>query len=79
MNNERISVAPLLHDIINSLEWDDIAEEYFHENADIFFRRLLGREKDTDPKKGFSTEEVQILKGALVELAHRIRTAADKL
>lgn len=67
-----------LHDIIVDINLSKLANRYFGKSSGWLYHKLDGRDgngKETD----FSPEELQQLKGALCDLADRIRKAADTL
>lgn len=72
------STKALVSDILVSISWRDIANNYFHKSASWFYQRLNGVDgngKETD----FTPDERLQLKGALVDLSERIRRAADNI
>lgn len=71
------TVREILDDIILDVSWLDIAKDYFGKSPSWIYQKMQGRY--TAKNLGFTPEETEILKGALCDLADRIRTAADKL
>ncbi len=71
-------VRPKLDDIDGNLMWGQLAEDYFDKSATWIYNKFRGCDKNgkTD---GFTDAELFHLKGALCDLADRIRRAADKL
>lgn len=72
------STKALVGDILVSVSWRDIANNYFQKSASWFYQRLNGVDgngKETD----FTQDERLQLKGALVDLSERIRRAADNI
>lgn len=72
------STKALVSDILVSVSWRDIANNYFQKSASWFYQRLNGVDgngKETD----FTPDERLQLKGALVDLSERIRRAADNI
>lgn len=67
-----------LQDIILDINIAKLAIKYFGKSPSWLYHKFDGRDgngKETD----FSDEELQLLKGALCDLADRIRRAADAL
>lgn len=67
-----------LYDIIVDINLSKLANRYFGKSSGWLYHKLDGSDgngKETD----FSPEELQQLKGALCDLADRIRKAADTL
>lgn len=67
-----------LKDILLMVIWGKISNQYFNRSSSWFYNKMNGR--DGNGGEGtFTDEEVEILKGALVDLADRIRKCADSL
>ena len=67
-----------LYDIIVDINLSKIANRYFGKSSGWLYHKFDGRDgngKETD----FSPEELEQLRGALYDLADRIRKAADTL
>ena len=65
-----------LEDIIVDVSWGKIANKYFGKSASWLYNKLS--EIDGNGGKGsFTPEEEQQFKGALYDLAERIRKSAD--
>ena len=67
-----------LYDIILDINIAKIAHRYFGKSSSWLYHKFDGRDgngKETD----FSPEELEQLRGALYDLADRIRKAADTL
>lgn len=65
-------------DIQSWVVWGRIANGYFEKSASWFYNKMNGIDgngKETD----FTEDEIQQLKGALCDLADRIRRVADTL
>lgn len=67
-----------LDDIDEHVSWGAIANEYFDKSASWFYHKLEGRDGNGKPTE-FSYEERVRLKGALCDIADRIRRAADTI
>ena len=63
-----------LNDILISVGWAEIAGTYFHRHSRWLYHKLDATDND-----GFSAEEAELLKGALVDLSDRIRRAANNI
>jgi hypothetical protein len=67
-----------LKDILLMVIWGKISNQYFSRSSSWFYNKMNGR--DGNGGEGtFTDEEVEILKGALIDLADRIRKCADSL
>lgn len=63
-----------LQDILLAISWSDLSKTYFGKSNSWLYHKLDGLNGIQ-----FTDEEKQTLKGALVDLADRIRRAADKI
>ncbi len=72
------NIRPKLHDIDGNLMWGELAEQYFDKSASWFYNKLRGVDGNGGVG-GFTDAELLQLKGALCDLADRIRRAADNL
>lgn len=74
------AVGQALDDIFDDINWSDIANNYFDRSSSWIYNKLYERDtnKNGKPNK-FTDEEIEILKGALIDTADRLRAAADKL
>ena len=68
------TVKAELQDILLSISWADLSKTYFGRSNSWLYHKLDGLNGIE-----FSEEEKQTLKGALVDLADRIRRAADNI
>jgi hypothetical protein len=71
-------VRQKLKDIDLNISWAHIAKDYFNKSVPWFYNKLNGIDGNGG-EGGFTPEELQQLKGALCDLADRIRRAADNL
>ena len=71
-------VKQLLSDIYMKITWRDIAAEYFGKSPSWLYHKLDGIDGNGG-RGGFTKDELTTLKGALVDLSDKIRTAADRL
>lgn len=67
-----------LEDILISISWRDLAMRYFEKSGSWLYHKLDGVDGNKKPTE-FTMEERYQLKGALVDLADRIRRAADTI
>ena len=68
------TVKAELEDILLAISWSDLSKTYFGKSSSWLYHKLDGLNGIQ-----FSDEEKQTLKGALVDLADRIRRAADNI
>jgi hypothetical protein len=67
-----------LEDILLAISWADLSKTYFGKSNSWLYHKLDGIDGNKKPTE-FSEEEKYTLKGALIDLADRIRRAADKI
>ena len=67
-----------MDDIFDAISWGNLAKTYFDKSASWFYHKMQGRDGNMKPTD-FTPEERQQLKGALCDLADRIRRAADTI
>ena len=67
-----------LQDILLAISWADLSKTYFGKSNSWLYHKLDGYD-GSKRQISFTDEEKQILKGALVDLADRIRRAADNI
>lgn len=67
-----------LSDILMAVSWSDISRTYFGKSNSWLYHKLDGIDGNKKPTE-FSMEERYQLKGALIDLADRIRRAADAI
>ena len=67
-----------MYDILVAISWADLSRTYFGKSNSWLYHKMDGRDGNGKPTS-FSPEETQQLKGALIDLSSRIRTAADSL
>ena len=65
-----------LNDILVSVSWGEISLNYFNEKPSWLHKKL---EAEVGSEEGFTQEELFKFKGALCDLADRIRRVADSL
>ncbi len=67
-----------LEDILLAISWRELANRYFDKSGSWLYHKLDGVDGNKKPTD-FNMEERYQLKGALVDLADRIRCAADSI
>ena len=67
-----------LADIDENISWGALAKEYFDKSASWFYHKMDGIDGNRKPTE-FNLEERIRLKGALCDLADRIRRAAERI
>lgn len=67
-----------LYDLLVSISWADLAKRYFGKSGSWLYHKLDGMDGNRKPTEFSYSEKVQ-LKGALCDLADRIRKAADQI
>lgn len=67
-----------LADILVSVSWRDIANNYFNRSSSWFYHKFDGIDGNGGTG-GFTPEEAEQLYGALNDLADRIRRSAESL
>ena len=72
------TVKARLADILMHVSWGDISREYFGKSGSWLYHKLNGIDGNKKPTD-FTIEERYQLKGALIDLADRIRRAADSI
>ena len=65
-----------LNDILVNVSWGEIAMNYFGQKSSWLYHKL---EAEVGSEDGFTDEELLLFKGALCDLADRIRRVADSL
>ena len=71
-------VKQKMSDILIAISWREIARNYFGKSSSWLYHKLDGIDGNGG-KGGFTVEEAAQLKGALCDLADRIRRAADTI
>ena len=72
------TIKARLADILMHVSWGDISREYFGKSGSWLYHKLNGIDGNKKPID-FTVEERYQLKGALIDLADRIRRAADNI
>lgn len=77
-DNKKGTMKAQLQDILMAVSWSDISRTYFGKSNSWLYHKLDGIDENNKPTE-FSYEEQVQLKGALSDLADRIRRAADSI
>lgn len=67
-----------LYDLLISISWADLSKRYFGKSGSWLYHKLDGIDGNKKPTEFTEAEKMQ-LKGALCDLADRIRRAADTI
>ncbi|MBR0240094.1 MAG: DUF5053 domain-containing protein [Bacteroidales bacterium] len=73
-----VDVKKQLSDIYMKITWREIANDYFQKSPSWFYHKLDGIDGNGG-RGGFTKEELQTLKNALIDLSYRIQAAANRL
>ena len=71
-------VKQKVSDVLIDISWREIARKYFGKSSSWLYHKLDGIDGNGG-KGGFTVDEAAQLKGALCDLADRIRRAADTI
>lgn len=75
---KRMTMYQQMDDIFDAITWGNLARTYFDKSASWFYNKMKGIDGNGKPTE-FNAEEAARLKGALCDLADRIRRAADSI
>lgn len=75
---KQITMYQQMDDIFDAITWGNLARTYFDKSASWFYNKMKGIDSNGKPTE-FNMEERAQLKGALCDLADRIRHAADTI
>ncbi|MGQ1929805.1 DUF5053 domain-containing protein [Ornithobacterium rhinotracheale] len=76
---EKLTMKQQLWDIIIDVSWGEISERHFKKSRSWLSKKMNGKGFNGEPHAEFTPEEKEILKGALVDLSDRIKTAANNI
>ena len=65
-------------DIQMAISWRDFANTYFQRSSSWFYHKMDGIDGNGG-QGGFSEQETEQMRGALIDLSERIRRVADNL
>ena len=77
MVNQKASVKEVLSDVYEEVNWAYLAKNYFGKTRSWLYHNFSGTNNGVPDD--FSDVDRERLRGALVDMADRIRAAADKL
>ena len=78
INESEQTVKQKLSDVLMIISWREMARQYFNRSSSWIYHKLDGI--DGNGGKGdFTEEEKEKLRGALCDLADRLRSAAEKI
>ncbi len=72
------NIKEVMSDIILDITWAKIAKKYFGKSSSWIYNKMNGIDGNGG-KGGFTPDEKEMLKGALVDFSERIRAVADKI
>lgn len=75
---EAVNMKSKMTDILVSISWADLSRRYFGKSNSWLYHKMDGRDGNGKPT-AFTPEEAEQLKGALCDLADRIRKASDMI
>lgn len=78
ISRRRTEIKDNLDDVLTAVSWRDFANTYFHRSSSWFYHKMDGIDGNGGTG-GFTPEEAEQLRGALCDLADRIRRAADSI
>ena len=67
-----------IRDIQMSISWREFANTYFHRSSSWFYHKLDGIDGNGG-EGGFTEEEAEQMRGALMDLSERIRRVAESI
>ncbi len=67
-----------MEDILVEISWREISNQYFGESSSWLYHKMDGK-NDNGGVGGFTPDEAERFRGALYDLAERIRRAAEKI
>lgn len=67
-----------MKDLLTAISWAELSRTYFGKSNSWLYHKMNGIDGNGKPTE-FSESELITLKGALVDLADRIRKAADTI
>lgn len=65
-------------DILLSVSWREFSNTYFERSSSWFYHKMDGIDGNGG-KGGFTEQEVEQMRGALIDLSNRIRHAAENI
>lgn len=77
INQQQTTVKQILSDIYEDINWAYLAQNYFGKSRSWLYHKFSGT--NNGKADDFSDVDRERLKGALADIAYRIRQTADKL
>lgn len=77
-DSQKGTMKKKMEDVLLSISWRDLANRYFEKSGSWLYHKLDGIDGNGKPTE-FTEEEKFMLKGALTDLADRIRRTADSI
>ena len=65
-------------DILLAISWRELANNYFHKSSSWLYHKMDGIDGNGGVG-GFTPEEVEQMRGALIDLSNRIRHVAENI
>ena len=78
ITQEKKTIQEQLWDIIVEVSWGEISEQYFGKSRSWLSKKMNNRGFNGG-EGGFSSEEIETLRGALFDLSDRIQKTASAL
>lgn len=78
IKNKKQGVREKLNDIITDVSWSKVSKKYFDKSSSWIYHKIDGVGSNGGDG-GFTPEELEQFKGALVDLSDRIRKVADDI
>lgn len=75
---DNLTMKQKMYDILLAISWADLGRNYFGKSNSWLYHKLDGIDGNAQPT-GFSKEESDKLKRALIDLSDRIRRCADMI
>ena len=77
ITKQQTTVRQVLSDVYEDINWAYLAQNYFGKSRSWLYHKFSGRNNGNPDD--FSDVDRERLKGALVDIANRLRMTADKL
>ena len=73
-----VTMKERMQDLLTAISWAELSRTYFGKSNSWLYHKMNGIDGNGKPT-AFTDEELQTLKGALVDLADRIRRASETI
>lgn len=67
-----------MDDILSFISWGNLANKYFDKSSSWLYQKMNGKDGNGKPTQ-FTESEKEILRGALCDLADRLRRASEQV